>query len=108
VRSPPATRIAAYSTNDGFEWLDAATIDAQYAVNMRATMLLSVEFARQFTLEGGGRIISPKTGQALGPMPDGAYRHAGGRGPAHRLARQRGAVWVTGQVLHSVGGFTRQ
>ena len=39
---------AAYSTNDGYEQLDAATIDAHYAVNMRATMLLAAEFARRF------------------------------------------------------------
>src|ERR687898_2956769 len=35
---------AAYSTNDGYERLDAATIDAHCAVNMRPPMLLAAEF----------------------------------------------------------------
>ena len=36
---------AAHSTHDGFELLDATRLDAQYAVNMRATLLLALEFA---------------------------------------------------------------
>src|SRR5579883_3472266 len=89
---------AAHSTNDGYERLDAATIDAHYAVNMRTTMLLSVEFARRYKArrggtdtvrphadaaphasdtaspnvaasEKGGRIISLTSGQSRGPMP---------------------------------------
>ena len=36
---------AAHSTRDGFERLDAVTLDAHYAVNMRTTFLLSVELA---------------------------------------------------------------
>ena len=61
---------AAYSTNDGYERLDAATIDAHYAVNMRAAMLLAAEFARRFAAVDGGRIINITSGQGLGPMPD--------------------------------------
>ena len=63
---------AAYSTHDGYEQLNAATIDAHYAVNMRGTMLLAVEFARRFDPEvaNGGRIINLTSGQGLGPMPD--------------------------------------
>src|SRR5690606_27183301 len=38
---------AAHSTRDGFMKLDAKTLDDHYAVNMRATFLLSVEFARR-------------------------------------------------------------
>jgi 3-oxoacyl-[acyl-carrier protein] reductase len=38
---------AAHSTHDGFELLDAAKLDAHYAVNMRSTFLLAVEFARR-------------------------------------------------------------
>ena len=34
---------AAHSTHAGFELLDAANLDAHYAVNMRSTLLLSVE-----------------------------------------------------------------
>jgi 3-oxoacyl-[acyl-carrier protein] reductase len=61
---------AAYSTNDGYERLAAATIDAHYAVNMRAVMLLAAEFARRFRAGDGGRIINITSGQGLGPMPD--------------------------------------
>src|SRR5947209_3936897 len=37
---------AAHCTSDGFERLDAATLDAHYFVNMRATFLLAVELAK--------------------------------------------------------------
>jgi 3-oxoacyl-[acyl-carrier protein] reductase len=61
---------AAHSTRDGYERLDAATLDAHYAVNLRATALLSVEFAKRFAGAAGGRIINLTSGQSLGPMPD--------------------------------------
>ena len=62
---------AAYSTRDGYARLDAATLDAHYAVNLRATALLSVEFAKRFANGGrGGRIVILTSGQSLGPMPD--------------------------------------
>ena len=60
---------AAYSMRDGYEQLDAATLDAHYAVNVRGTLLLSAEFSRRFS-GAGGRIISLTSGQSLGPMPD--------------------------------------
>ena len=62
---------AAYSTRDGFGLLDAAKLDAHYAVNMRCTFLLSVEFARRAKELGrqSGRIISMSSGQTWGPMP---------------------------------------
>lgn len=68
---PPTVLInnAAYSTRDGYTQLDAATLDAHYAVNMRAMALLSVEFARNFRSGGHGRIINLTSGQSLGPMP---------------------------------------
>jgi 3-oxoacyl-[acyl-carrier protein] reductase len=61
---------AAYSTRDGWEKLDAAQLDRHYAVNARATALLSVEFCRRFRDERGGRISNFSSGQQLGPMPD--------------------------------------
>ncbi len=63
---------AAYSTNDGYERLDAATIDAHVAVNMRGAMLLAVDFARRFSPGDGrhGRIINMTSGQGVGPMPE--------------------------------------
>jgi 3-oxoacyl-[acyl-carrier protein] reductase len=60
---------AAYSTRDGFEDLHAATIDAHYAVNMRGTFLLTVEFARRLSGKSGGRIINLTSGQSVAPMP---------------------------------------
>ena len=60
---------AAYSTRDGYKNLDAATLDAHYAVNLRAMALLSVEFARRHPLATPGRIINLSSGQGLGPMP---------------------------------------
>ena len=60
---------AAYSTRDGFEVLDAATLDTHYAVNMRGTFLLTVEFARHLSGKSGGRIINLTSGQSLTPMP---------------------------------------
>jgi hypothetical protein len=49
---------AARSTGDGYKALDAATLDAHYAVNLRATALLSVVFAQRFDGETGGRIVN--------------------------------------------------
>ena len=60
---------AAYSTRDGFEVLDATTLDAHYAVNMRGTFLLSVEFARRLSGKSSGRIINLTSGQSVAPMP---------------------------------------
>ncbi|MBL8117985.1 MAG: SDR family NAD(P)-dependent oxidoreductase, partial [Anaerolineae bacterium] len=39
---------ATYSVNGDYEQLDAASLDAHYAVNMRGTFLLSALFARRF------------------------------------------------------------
>ena len=61
--------VAAYSTRDGFEELDAETLDAHYAVNVRAMALLSVGFARRYPGGSGGRIVNFSSGQSLGPMP---------------------------------------
>src|SRR5215467_11263587 len=55
-------------TDAPFDQLDAQTLDAYYAVNMRGTMLLSIEFAKRFILPSGGRIINLTSGQGRGPM----------------------------------------
>ena len=62
---------AAHSTRDGFELLSAATLDAHYAVNMRAAFLLAVDLARRAKALGrwSGRIINLSFGQDWGPMP---------------------------------------
>ena len=61
---------AAHSMRDDYQTLDAASLDAHYAVNVRATALLSVGFARRYRGGPGGRIISLSSGQSVGPMPD--------------------------------------
>jgi 3-oxoacyl-[acyl-carrier protein] reductase len=152
---------AAHSTRDGFEKLDVATLDAHYAVNLRATALLSVGFARRYP---GGRIINLTSGQSLGPMP-GELAYAATKGaieaftvtlaaevghkgitvnavnpgptdtgwmtaelkeelsakfPSGRVGEPEDAArlvaflasddarWITGQILHSEGGFPRR
>jgi 3-oxoacyl-[acyl-carrier protein] reductase len=65
---------AAHSTRDGWRALDAATLDVHYAVNLRATALLSVGLARRLVDRpgggSGGRIVNLSSGQARGPMPE--------------------------------------
>ena len=61
---------ATHSTNNSYRDLDAAALDAHYAVNLRAMALLSVEFAKGFQNSEGGRIINLTSGQSLGPMPN--------------------------------------
>lgn len=153
---------AAHSTKDGYEALDAATLDTHYAVNLRATTLLSVLFARRFEGESG-RIINFTSGQSLGPMT-GELAYAATKGaieaftrtlsaevghkgitvnavnpgptntgwmtedlrnelslrfPSGRVGEPEdaarlvaflagdGAAWITGQTIHSEGGFLR-
>lgn len=61
---------AAYDPLDiAFDHLDAGILDAYYAVNMRGTILLSVEFARRFSQPAGGRIINLTSGQGVAAMP---------------------------------------
>jgi 3-oxoacyl-[acyl-carrier protein] reductase len=69
----PASILVNNATHDDtdapFDQLDAPTLDAYYAVNVRGTMLLSIEFARRFKLPEGGRIINLTSGQGRGAMP---------------------------------------
>jgi 3-oxoacyl-[acyl-carrier protein] reductase len=154
---------AAHSTSEGYLELDAATLDAHYAVNMRGTALLSVEFARRWPGGSGGRIINLTSGQSLGPMPtELAYIASKGAIEAFTVSLSAGvaslgitvnavnpgptdtgwmseelkaellprfplgrigqpddvarliaflaspeAAWITGQIIHSEGGFLR-
>lgn len=155
---------AAHSTRDGYDRLDAAMLDAHYAVNVRAMALLSVGFARRYPGGPGGRIVNLTFGQGLGPMPDElAYIASKGAIEAFTVSLSAGvapkgitvnainpgptdtgwmtdnpktgllpkmglgrigepedaarlvaflasdaAAWITGQVIHSEGGFLRQ
>ncbi len=49
--------------------LDAAMLDAHWAVNTRSAILLAQAFAAQHDGLPGGRIIFMTSGQDLGPMP---------------------------------------
>lgn len=155
---------AAHSRHDGFEKLDAATLDAHYAVNLRATALLCTGFARRYSGGAGGRIVNLTSGQSLGPMV-GELAYAATKGAVESLtvtlAAEVGhkgitanavnpgptdtgwmtedlrrelapkftggragqpedaarlvaflvgeeAAWITGQIIHSEGGFLRK
>jgi 3-oxoacyl-[acyl-carrier protein] reductase len=50
--------------------IDASMLDAHWAVNARATILLARAFAAQHDGRPGGRIIFMTSGQDLGPMTD--------------------------------------
>ncbi|CAN5652289.1 SDR family oxidoreductase [soil metagenome] len=166
----PATILvnnATHSTDSSWDTLDAGTLDAHYAVNLRATALLCTEFARRFPDDqqrrGSGRIINISSGQSLGPMP-GELAYAATKGaidaftvslsmalaprgitvnavnpgptdtgwmdddvksyllpkfPMGRIGEPGDAArlvaflaspdarWITGQILHSEGGFVR-
>jgi 3-oxoacyl-[acyl-carrier protein] reductase len=154
---------AAHSTSDDYRTLHGASLDAHYAVNVRATALLSVELARRWP-GGPGRIINMTSGQSLGPMP-GELAYATSKGaieaftvslaagvaplgitvnavnpgptesgwmsddvkamllpkfPFGRIGEPADAArlvaflasdaagWITGQIIHSEGGFFRQ
>ena len=154
---------AAHSTHDGYERLDAETLDEHYAVNVRAMALLSVLFARRYPGGPGGRIVNFSSGQSLGPMEgelaygmtkgaiealtrslavgvahkgvtvnavnpgptdtgwmtEGLKRELLPKFPSGRIGQPEDAArlvaflagdeaaWITGQTIHSEGGFVR-
>ena len=155
---------AAHSTRDGYQRLDGATLDAHYAVNLRAMALLAVEFVRRYGGHTARRIINLSSGQSHGLMleelayvatkgaieaftlslsaevaPLGITVNAVNPGPTDTgwmteelkkallpkmllgrlsqpadaarligfLASDAGA-WITGQTIHSEGGFLRR
>jgi 3-oxoacyl-[acyl-carrier protein] reductase len=89
---------AAYSARDGYKMLDAAGLDAHYAVNVRGMALLSAEFARRFSAESGGRIINVTSGQDREPMP-GELAYAASKGAisafTRSLAKEVGPKGIT-------------
>ena len=154
---------ATYSTDTSVESLTASELDKHYALNVRATTLLTLHFIRTFAFEKQGRIINLTSGQSLGPMPgEIAYAITKGaietltytlaseiaskgitinavnpgpndtgwmnreledqllaQSPMGRVGRptdtakligflaSEDAEWITGQVIHSEGGFKR-
>jgi 3-oxoacyl-[acyl-carrier protein] reductase len=72
--------------------LTAAALDRHWAVNTRATLLLTKAFAAQHDGRAGGRVIWMTSGQALGPMSDNlAY--------AVSKAALAGATWSVADDL---------
>jgi 3-oxoacyl-[acyl-carrier protein] reductase len=61
---------AVHSTAAGVEQLTAADLDQHYAVNLRAGLLLCLEFIKGFRHGGAGRIINLTSGQGLAPLPN--------------------------------------
>ena len=53
-------------------------LDAHWAVNTRASLLLAQAFARHHDGRPGGRIVFMTSGQNLGPMPEIAYASSKG------------------------------
>lgn len=81
---------AAYSTPCTLEALTATTLDQHYAVNVRATALLSAEFAKRLPEGSSGRIINLTSGQGLAAMPDElAYATTKGAVDAFTLSLSR-------------------
>jgi 3-oxoacyl-[acyl-carrier protein] reductase len=78
---------AAHSVDAGFAALDAGTLDAHYAVNVRAPVLLSCELARRHPPGEPGRIVCMVSGQSLGPMP-GELPYATTKGALETFVRQ--------------------
>ncbi|CAN5849788.1 SDR family oxidoreductase [soil metagenome] len=70
---------AAYSTHDAWDTLTETSWDMHMNVNARATAMLTVEFARRFTKDTGGRVVNFSSGQHLGPMPN-ELAYAGSKG----------------------------
>jgi len=61
---------ATYSTETTIENITAKELDKHYALNIKATTLLTIEFIKRFEFKEGGRIISLTSGQSLGKMPN--------------------------------------
>ena len=76
--------------------LTVAALDRHWAVNTRATLLLTQAFAAQHDGRSGGRVIWMTSGQSLGPMSDNlAY--------AASKAALAGATWSVADDLAGRG-----
>ncbi|MEP6952526.1 MAG: SDR family oxidoreductase [Solirubrobacteraceae bacterium] len=94
---------AAHSASDGYADLDAETIDAHLAVNVRAPMLLSTLVARGGGVGGSGHIVNLVSGQFLGPMP-GELAYTASKGALEAFTRQLAAeVAHLGITVNAVG-----
>lgn len=76
----------ARSDSQGLSEVTAAELDAQWAVNVRATLLLIKAFVAQHDGRRGGRIVLMTSGQHLGPMP-GEIGYVATKGALHQLTK---------------------
>jgi len=77
---------AAHSARDGFENLTVESLDRHYAVNLRATAMLAVEFGRAYDRTHAGRIVNLTSGQDLTPLP-GELAYAASKGAVSAFTR---------------------
>lgn len=83
---------AAFSTTTRLDQLTAEDLDRHYEVNLRAVLLLCLEFINQHDqTRRGGRIINLTSGQALTPMPDD-LAYAATKGGVDALTLSLGAA----------------
>jgi 3-oxoacyl-[acyl-carrier protein] reductase len=61
---------ACYSYQSNYSSLTSEMLDRHYMINVRVPIMLSVECAKAFQKQRGGRVIMMTSGQSLGPMPD--------------------------------------
>ena len=154
---------ATYSTVTSIDSLTGSELDNHYRLNVKATIMLTLAFIKNFKLGNDGRIINLTSGQSLGPMPNEiAYAITKGaietltytlaqeiaskkitinavnpgpndtgwmdenlknellqRFPMNRIGQPQDTAnligflvseeggWITGQTIHSEGGFIR-
>lgn len=77
--------------------LDAAMLDAHWAVNTRSAILLAQAFAAQHDGRPGGRVILMTSGQDLGPM-NGEIAYAASKGALASITRTL-ADHLAGQAI---------
>jgi 3-oxoacyl-[acyl-carrier protein] reductase len=77
--------------------LDAAMLDAHWAVNTRSAILLAQAFAAQHDGRPGGRVIFMTSGQDLGPMT-GGIAYAASKGALASITRTL-ADHLAGQAI---------
>jgi len=88
----------ARSSDDGpLGTLDAAMLDAHWAVNTRSAILLAQAFAAQHDGRPGGRIIFMTSGQDLGPMT-GQIPYAASKGALASITRTL-ADYLAGRAI---------
>lgn len=83
----------ARSSNVPLEDLTAAEIDATFAVNVRATLLLVRAFALQHDGREGGRVVLLTSGQHRGPMAR-EIPYAASKGTLHQLTETLAAALI--------------